>query len=396
MTADSDARPPFSVAVKSEHQPAPIARLQDVSGSNDSGVILVDVIDPQGIVVWVNQAQCELSGLSTEDVIGKPLEAIYTAESAHAIRALLTDPPQDARLPPMELALRRPNGRSLPVIAAGRFRRLPTSDAWELQFNKIDFGPMARRIERLETDTRVLRSIVQEAQEAHWCIEFTEPVDISRPDEEIVDQVFSNPSIWRMCNRAMAQLYQLPEHLELNDQSVRLYWPRSPANEAFVRQIISSGFAVNSAISVDRRHDGSSIFIDNDVRADINDGWLLRIWGNCRNISPQRDAQNEAEKKLLSWTRVFNAMPQAVLVLDSAGHAVWRNTGFQRLFGEAEAVSDHFIALAAKSGWHSAVLTDSTGLSRRYSFHLDRVLGDDDQPWIVIAIDHNTQAPASP
>ncbi|MBX3456354.1 PAS domain-containing protein, partial [Ferrovibrio sp.] len=117
-----------------------------MSGSGDGGVILVDVIDPQGIVVWVNQAQCELSGQLTQDVIGKPLESIYTAESAREIRALLANPPQDARLPPMELALRRPNGRSLPVIAAGRFRRLPTSDAWELQFNKIDFGPMARRV----------------------------------------------------------------------------------------------------------------------------------------------------------------------------------------------------------------------------------------------------------
>ena len=396
MTAGSDAQPPFSVAVRAEQQPTAIARLQDVSSGSDSGVILVDVIDPQGIVVWANQAQCELSGQPTEDVIGKPLEAIYAAESAREIRALLANPPQDARLVPMELALRRPNGRNLPVIAAGRFRRMPTSDAWELQFNKIDFGPMARRFERLETDNRVLRSIVQDAQEAHWCIEFTEPVDIGRPDEEIVDQVFSNPSIWRMCNRAMAQLYQLPEHLELNDQSVRLYWPRSPANEAFVRQIISSGFAVNNAISVDRRHDGSSIFIDNDVRADIRDGWLLRIWGNCRNISPQRDAQNEAEKKLLSWTRVFNAMPQAVLVLDGEGGTIWRNTGFQRLFGQAEAIAAQFMALAGKSGWHMAALTSLDGLTRNYSFHLDRVLGDDDQPWIVIAIDHKSQAPSSP
>ena len=83
--------------------------------------------------------------------------------------------------------------------------------------------------------------------------------------------------------------------VDFNQQPVRLYWPRSPANEAFVRRLIEAGFSVDCALSVDRRHDGSPAYVENDVRATIINGQLLQgpngisgEWGH--NPLPWRSA----------------------------------------------------------------------------------------------------------
>jgi len=82
----------------------------------------------------------------------------------------------------------------------------------------------------------------------------------------------------------MSRLYGLPHHLDMSAQPVRTYWPRSPENEAFVRQIIAAGYSIDGALSVDTRHDGQRIRVENDVRADVEDGFLVRLWGNCRPL----------------------------------------------------------------------------------------------------------------
>jgi hypothetical protein len=112
-------------------------------------------------------------------------------------------------------------------------------------------------------------------------IEFVEPVDIRQTPDEIVRQVFENRSYWRMCNRAMAAIYEMPADVDFGQQPVRLYWPRSPANEEFVRRLIEAEFHVDGALSVDRRHDGSPAYVENDVRASIHNGRMLRMWAAC-------------------------------------------------------------------------------------------------------------------
>jgi len=353
----------------------------------DADMILVDVIGPDGRFAWVNPAQCAALGYGPEALVGMPAEAVYDARSADLLRGLINDPPADGIVDAIELVLVRRAGRLLRTLATGRVRA--AGRGVEVQLSKIDLGPLGRRLEKLETDNRVLRAIVNDATEAHWCIEFTEPVDVTQPTESVVAQVFENQSYWRMCNRAMAGLYELPEELDFNDQNVRLYWPRSPANESFVRQFAESGFDIKGAISVDRRHDGLNFVIENDMRAEIRDGFLYRIWGNCRHVSEDGKGEIPAERRLQALRQVFDAVPDAVAVIDADGRTVWTNAAFGRAFGADAVAHDSIRALAAGGApfnqWHAALIRRRDN-AIACNIHCDRVAGDDGRPCTVAVI----------
>ena len=247
---------------------------------------LIDVIALDGRVCWANDAQAQALGYAEQALAGLPLEAVYVPEAAAWIRGQFQRDPQHPGAA-HELALQGRDGRQLRVLATA-LPRLHGSQP--LTLKKRALGQLATRLARLESENRLLRRIADAGNEAHWCIEFAMPIDTRLPVDEVVHRVFSHPSYWRLCNQAMSRLYGLPHHLDLCDQGVRTYWPRSPENEAFVRQIVAADFCIDGALSVDTRHDGRRIRVENDVRADLEDGCLVRLWGNCRPLDAVEDA----------------------------------------------------------------------------------------------------------
>ena len=184
---------------------------------------------------------------------------------------------------------------------------------------------------RAELD--VLRGILETSRDACWCIEYDEPVDMTAPEPEILRQFFENVSFWRLCNDAMAKLYKLPAGLDFNEQSVRFYFPRNGDNENFVRQLIRAKFNMDDVPSVDKRHDGSVMHAQNDVRADIRDGDLHRLWGTVRDISAFKHAEQELTRQLGAIQDVLTALPDPVLVIDGEGVVEAANPALEACLG---------------------------------------------------------------
>jgi len=184
---------------------------------------------------------------------------------------------------------------------------------------------------RAELD--VLRGILETSRDACWCIEYDEPVDMTAPEPEILRQFFENVSFWRLCNDAMAKLYKLPAGLDFNEQSVRFYFPRNGDNENFVRQLIRAKFNMDDVPSVDKRHDGSVMHAQNDVRADIRDGDLHRLWGTVRDISAFKHAEQELTRQLGAMQDVLTALPDPVLVIDGEGVVEAANPALEACLG---------------------------------------------------------------
>jgi len=181
-----------------------------------------------------------------------------------------------------------------------------------------DGGP-APTGDQLRREHDVMRGILQTSRDACWCIEYDEPVDLSAPESEILRQFFENVSFWRLCNDAMARLYKLPAGLDFNEQSVRFHFPHNADNEDFVRLLIEAGFNLDDVPSVDIRHDGSVMYAENDVRADIRDGMLHRMWGTVRDVSAHKRAERELARERDAMQDVLTAMPDPVIVIDEAG-----------------------------------------------------------------------------
>ncbi|MDR1887885.1 MAG: PAS domain-containing protein [Zoogloeaceae bacterium] len=180
----------------------------------------------------------------------------------------------------------------------------------------------------------VLRGFARTASEAMWCIEFSEPVDITLGDAEIVRQVFENDCHWLLCNEALARIYRLPRGLDINHQPVAHYFPRSPENEAFILRIIHApDFAVDNATSIDFRHDGSALYMENNVRCSIVNGYLIRILGTLRDVTRLRQTQIRLKDEADAVRNILSALPDAILVIDRDRQLLAVNPSFETLFG---------------------------------------------------------------
>ena len=184
-----------------------------------------------------------------------------------------------------------------------------------------------------ERDLEVLRGILEASRDACWCIEYEEPVDLTAPEAEVLRQFFENVSYWRLCNEAMARLYKLPAGLDFNEQSVRFHFPHSPANEEFVRQLIAAGFNLDNAPSVDTRHDGTTMHAENDVRADIREGRLHRMWGLVRDVSAFKRTEQALVRQVDAMVEVLSAVPDPILVIGEDGLLEAANPALTRSLG---------------------------------------------------------------
>ncbi|MDA0219873.1 MAG: PAS domain-containing protein [Proteobacteria bacterium] len=175
------------------------------------------------------------------------------------------------------------------------------------------------KLRALARDVDVLRGILEASRDACWCIEYEEPVDLTAPEAEVLRQFFENVSFWRLCNEAMARLYKLPAGLDFNEQSVRFHFSRSPANEEFVRQLMAADFNLDNAPSVDTRHDGTTMHAENDVRADIREGRLHRMWGLVRDVSAFKRTEQALTRRVDAMLDVLSAVPDPILVIGGDG-----------------------------------------------------------------------------
>jgi PAS domain-containing protein len=171
----------------------------------------------------------------------------------------------------------------------------------------------------LRQENTMLRSFMDTSRDALFCIEFTEPIDLTTPESEVIRQVFENECVWRKCNPAMARLYKLPEGLDFNTQNVHFVFSRNPENEEFVRTLIKADFHIDGVLSLDQDYDGREVFMENDVRAQIEDGMLLRMFGAVRSISQQNIRDQALNDRLDALSSVLNAIPDPVRVVNASG-----------------------------------------------------------------------------
>lgn len=216
-------------------------------------------------------------------------------------------------------------------------------------------------LEDLILSEEVLRGFAKASSEAMWCIEFSEPVDITQGNSEIVRQVFENDCHWLLCNDALTRLYRLPEGLDIGRQPVSIYFPRIPENEAFILQIVNSGFAVDNAPSTDLRHDGSVRYMENNVRCSIVDGHLFRIFGTLRDVTHIRQTHTRLKNEADKMRDILAALPDAIMVIDRNRRLVAVNPSFETLFGwngedflgrDVQSIIDLEQSLPGKRRWY--------------------------------------------
>ncbi len=288
--------------------------------------LIHDRIDRQMMIVGASAAEMASLCYSDAALAGRPASAIYDTRSLNRLMSILAAEPGLPVCCPVTML--RADGT--PVDFAAFVVPGREDDTTFLDVYKAETMDLNEEIRALGESNTVMWNIIQMAREAIWCIDYQVPVDVSGSEEEIIDGIFEQPSVWSLCNEAMAHAYDLPDAAHLSSSSVRFHWPRNPVNEAFIREIIANGFRVDGALSEDYRHDGSPVLVENDVRAHIVGGKLYRLWGTLREVLAS--GSEVATDRITSAATGFELLPVAAAVIAGDGSLLIANGLWQAAF----------------------------------------------------------------
>ena len=290
----------------------------------------VDLLSEAGHIVAVAPAQLDLLGYAQADLEAADWSRIYSLTSCDTLAGLF----QSGEALPLVVTLdmRRADGTLLAVTAVAE-RVTCDENGPCLKLTKWPRGGRLDEIARLAEENEVLQGILDASDDAGWCMEWKDPVDLSAPEHEIIRQLFENSPRWRFCNATMARLYRTPAGKNFNDLPVHETFPRSPENEAFLRRLIAANFDINGCPSSDLRYDGAVIQVENDVRGHVRGNRLYRMWGTVRDVSKHMRRLALVQDALDSVETILSALPDAVVVIDRPGSVRYLNRAAEDLLG---------------------------------------------------------------
>ncbi|RYE51817.1 MAG: PAS domain S-box protein, partial [Hyphomicrobiales bacterium] len=158
------------------------------------------------------------------------------------------------------------------------------------------------------------RAFVEQSSEAIWCCEFTPPLDLTKSEDELIDDAYAR-GILAECNDAFAQMYGFNRAAELigarlGDLLVR----EDPHNIAYLHAFFSADYRLTDAHSVEVGRDGTRREFSNNLVGIIDDWQLLRAWGTQRDVSVEQEANAKLRASEERFRALFDAAPVAIAI----------------------------------------------------------------------------------
>lgn len=250
-------------------------------------------------------------------------------------------------------------------------------------------------------DLAVLQKIIDDISISLWCIEFDQPVAINCSDSEVILQFFHNRSRWRICNKAMAELYGIPPGFDPKKLPVGFNFNRSLANESFIQEIINNNYVADELISLDQRHDGELIYVMNSVRSEIHDNLLIRFWGTARDITPERRRLQSIQMQQSEMRSVLGALPDIVMICDEQFVLKGTNPAFERELGwraydmigkniqDIVGINESFLQRKfskLKTPWSSVETKHKNGSYRTFELSMTNFINDQNESRSVLVL----------
>jgi PAS domain S-box-containing protein len=147
--------------------------------------------------------------------------------------------------------------------------------------------------EALRTSEERYRAFVANSSECIWRYDFDMPIPVNLPEDEQVNLMYDR-CFMAECNEEMARLYGFSSVDEAIGVRLATVAPSSKSeNVKFFRAFIDAGYRLTDAESVEFDHYGNLRRFSNNMVGIVENGNLLSAWGVSRNITEQKQAEQE-------------------------------------------------------------------------------------------------------
>ncbi len=186
------------------------------------------------------------------------------------------------------------------------------------------------------------QAFVANSAEGIWRFEAETPVSLRLSEDEQID-AFYRVGYLAECNDAFARMYGYESAAELSGARLQDMVPREdPANQAYLRAFIRSGYRLLDAESVERDRDGNSRYISNSLIGVVEDGYLIRGWGTQRDVTRQRENEIALRESESRFRTVADIAPVLIWTSDISARCDWFNKPWLDFTGRAmeQAIGD--------------------------------------------------------
>lgn len=173
-------------------------------------------------------------------------------------------------------------------------------------------------------------SFIEQNIEGTWRLDLKQPIPLDLPPLEQIELLYRY-GYFGEANQALAAQYGYDTPAEIIGCRLEEFIPRElPTSIPRLTQVVLSKFCVNSWESIEQDRFGNRKVFLNNMIGEIVDGKLQRIWGTAKDITRQK--QLEEETRL--HTAMFEQVPDGCVIVEAESEkVVYLNPAFTRISG---------------------------------------------------------------
>ncbi len=175
-----------------------------------------------------------------------------------------------------------------------------------------------------------LRRFIDKSNDGVWRLDFERPISLDLPAVEQVELLYRYGYLGEV-NQALADLYGFDTPAEVMGLRLEEVMPRElPTSIPRLIQAAQANYRINDFESIEQDRYGNRKVFQNNFVGEIEDGKLLRVWGTARDITQQK--QLEEETRLRS--AMFEQVPEGCVIVEALSEkVVYSNAAFTRITG---------------------------------------------------------------
>lgn len=280
-----------STAEALDVQDRKVAEMAAIVASSDDAIISKSL---DGIVRTWNKGAEKLFGFTPEEIVGRPILAIFPKGFEDEEKKILGMMRRGERLDHYETIRRHKDGRLLDVS-------LTVSPVIDSRGKVVGISKIARDITEQKKIQRELtknseryKTFIANSEAAIWLVEYKTPIDTNLPINKQIDMMFAE-GYTAEANQKTAELYGKEDINDFIGKSTMLISPRTAAGDEFLKMFINQNYSVVDYEAAAEK-DGLRRYGSITFKGILENNKLVRAWVVLRDITARKEQEQELER----------------------------------------------------------------------------------------------------
>jgi PAS domain S-box-containing protein len=280
------------------------------------GIVTVDL---KGMVTSCNTPFLQRTGYSKDEFVGKHISRIPTARLKDIPKYLkIFGSMLRGKVPePFEFIWIHKNGTEhwgeVRVSVIKRNGRM------------VSFQAITRNIterkkaeEALKASELRFRSLIEHTTDAVFCYEYDPPIPTDLPIAEQVKLLYD--AVLVECNDVCARSYGARRAQEVIGRTLTELFGTSPGSlDKLFTSLIQGGYHIVDGQGVEKLEDGTQRYYLNNGHGVIENGKLVLVWGNFRDITERKKAEETLREREEQFRQFFENQPEYCYMVSVEG-----------------------------------------------------------------------------